>query len=115
MRSRIDRGEPPGEFVDAGSLERDAPFRPSPPDLRRALRLAPFDDQRREYLKMAEPDLHRLLTHLKTSGEIASGATIFDRRPMSPHRADIEVAMEVDVAAVTDWLVRGLAEAGRQT
>src|SRR5439155_1051042 len=46
---------------------------------------------------------------------ITNGATIFDRRPTSSHRAGIEVAMEVDAAAVSDWLVRGLAEAGRQT
>ena len=43
------------------------------------------------------------------------GATIFDRRPNSTHRADIEVAMEIDTAAVADCVVRGLAEAGRQT
>jgi inosine-uridine nucleoside N-ribohydrolase len=52
---------------------------------------------------------------VETGGEIATGATIFDRRPHSPHRADIEVALEVDAAAVADCVVRGLAEAGLQT
>ena len=52
---------------------------------------------------------------VETGGEIAIGATIFDRRPNSPHRADIEVALEVDVAAVADCIVRGLADAGLQT
>jgi len=64
------------------------------------------------------PELFRteeLAGDVETSGEIAMGATIFDRRPVTPHRADIEVALEVDVAAVNDCIVRGLAEAGRQT
>src|SRR5437762_1317278 len=52
---------------------------------------------------------------VETGGEITTGATIFDRRPLSPHRADIEVAMEVDAAAVADFVVRGLAEAGQRT
>jgi inosine-uridine nucleoside N-ribohydrolase len=52
---------------------------------------------------------------VETGGEIATGATVFDRRPTASHRADIEVALEVDSAAVSDWLVRSLAEVGRQT
>jgi inosine-uridine nucleoside N-ribohydrolase len=52
---------------------------------------------------------------IETGGEIATGVTIFDRRPNSPHRADIEVALEVDAAAVADCIVRGLSEAGLRT
>jgi inosine-uridine nucleoside N-ribohydrolase len=52
---------------------------------------------------------------VETGGEITTGVTIFDRRPVSPHRADIEVALEVDAAGVTDCLVRCLADAGQQT
>jgi non-specific riboncleoside hydrolase len=52
---------------------------------------------------------------VETGGEIATGATVFDRRPMSPHHADVEVALEVDAVAVADCIVRGLAEAGQQT
>jgi purine nucleosidase len=52
---------------------------------------------------------------VETAGELTLGATIFDRRPNSLQRADIEVALEVDAAAVTDCIVRSLAEAGRQT
>jgi purine nucleosidase len=52
---------------------------------------------------------------VETSGELTVGATIFDRRPNSPQRADIEVALEVDAAAVADCIVRSLIEAGRQT
>jgi inosine-uridine nucleoside N-ribohydrolase len=64
------------------------------------------------------PELFRteeLSGDVETSGEIATGATIFDRRPHAAHRADIEVALEVDAAAVADCLLRSLAEAGRQT
>jgi inosine-uridine nucleoside N-ribohydrolase len=52
---------------------------------------------------------------VETGGEIATGTTIFDRRPNSPHRADIEVALEIDAAAVADCIVRGLADVGLQT
>lgn len=52
---------------------------------------------------------------VETTGEITTGATIFDRRPNRAHRADIEVAMEIDPAAVADAILRGLAEAGRQS
>lgn len=52
---------------------------------------------------------------VETGGEVATGATIFDRRPNSPHRAEMEVALEVDAAAVADCIVRGLAQAGLQT
>lgn len=52
---------------------------------------------------------------VETRGEITLGATIFDRRPHAPRQADLEVALGVDAAAVTDYILRGLAEAGRQT
>lgn len=64
------------------------------------------------------PELFRtdeLSGDVETAGEITLGATIFDRRPTSSHHADIEVALEIDAAAVADCIVRGLAEAGRQT
>lgn len=52
---------------------------------------------------------------VETQGELTRGMTIFDRRPTSPSRSDLEVALECDAAAVTDCIVRGLAEAGKQT
>ena len=67
---------------------------------------------------MLHPELFRteeLAGDVETGGEIATGMTVFDRRPLSPHRADIEVALEVDAAAVTDCIVRCLAEAGQRT
>ena len=64
------------------------------------------------------PELLRteeLVADVETAGEITTGATIFDRRPNCPHHAGIEVALEIDAPAVADCIVRGLAEAGRQT
>jgi purine nucleosidase len=64
------------------------------------------------------PELFRtedLAGDVETSGEITTGATIFDRRSNAAHGAGLEVALEVDAAAATDCIVRGLAECGRQT
>lgn len=64
------------------------------------------------------PELFRteeLVGDIETGGEIATGMTIFDRRTNCPHSGDIEVALEVDAAAVADCMVRGLIEAGKQT
>jgi inosine-uridine nucleoside N-ribohydrolase len=64
------------------------------------------------------PELFRmeeLTGDVETAGEITAGVTVFDRRPHAPRGANIEVAMEADVAGVSDCIVRGLAEAGRLT
>jgi inosine-uridine nucleoside N-ribohydrolase len=50
---------------------------------------------------------------VETHGELTSGATIFDRRPECRPRANMEVATEVDAAAVRDAVVRGLAGIGK--
>ncbi len=52
---------------------------------------------------------------VETQGELTKGATIFDRRPISPWRSNMAVACDVDVVAVTDCILRGVAEAGRCT
>ncbi|MCH5373471.1 MAG: nucleoside hydrolase [Planctomycetes bacterium] len=52
---------------------------------------------------------------VETTGELTRGVTVFDRRGNSPVRSAIGVATEVDVAGVTDCVLRGLAEAGRST
>jgi purine nucleosidase len=67
---------------------------------------------------MLQPELFQtveLAGDVETTGDLTVGATIFDRRSNSLQRADIEVALEVDGAAVADCILRGLAEAGRQT
>ncbi|MDX1946956.1 MAG: nucleoside hydrolase [Pirellulaceae bacterium] len=58
---------------------------------------------------------HDLAGDVETTGQLTTGATIFDRRPNAPRQTDMEVALEIEVAAVADCLVRGLAEAGKQT
>ena len=58
---------------------------------------------------------HDLNGDVETSGELTTGVTVFDRRESSHTRGNIEVALEVDAAAVSDCIVRGLAEAGKQT
>ena len=52
---------------------------------------------------------------VEVSGDLTLGCTIFDRRPNCHVRGDMEVALEVDSAAVADCIVRSLTEAGRQT
>jgi non-specific riboncleoside hydrolase len=64
------------------------------------------------------PELFRteeLTGDVEIAGEITTGMTVFDRRSNAPHHGGLEVALEVDAAAVADCLVRGLAEAGLRT
>jgi purine nucleosidase len=50
---------------------------------------------------------------VEISGELTTGATIFDRRAMFRGPRNMDVAKEIDVNAVTDCVLRGLNEAGR--
>jgi inosine-uridine nucleoside N-ribohydrolase len=52
---------------------------------------------------------------VETAGELTLGATVFDRRGIAHNRGDMEVALEVDAAGVSDCVVRALLDAGRQT
>jgi inosine-uridine nucleoside N-ribohydrolase len=60
-------------------------------------------------------EMRDLCGDIEVSGELTSGATIFDRRPECRARANMEVAMDVDVGAVRDAVVRGLAGIGKAT
>ena len=68
---------------------------------------------------MLHPELFRteeLAGDVETAGEISPPARRSSTAgPTRPHHAAIEVALEIDAAAVADCIVRGLAEAGRQT
>jgi purine nucleosidase len=69
-------------------------------------------------MAVVHPELFRteeISGDVEVSGELTTGATIFDRRGNAVHRGDMEVALEVDAAAVTDAIVRGLADAGKAT
>jgi inosine-uridine nucleoside N-ribohydrolase len=46
---------------------------------------------------------------VEASGELTLGATVFDRRSHPACRPNMEVATDVDVAAVMDCILRGLA------
>ena len=52
---------------------------------------------------------------VETTGELTAGATIFDRRSNAQWRPNMEVAVEVDVAAVKDCIMRGIIHAGQST
>ena len=52
---------------------------------------------------------------VETRGDVTTGATVFDRRAKPLWRENMEVARDVDAAAIKDCIVRGLVEAGRKT
>ena len=49
---------------------------------------------------------------VETSGNLTTGSTIFDRRSNQQWRNNMEVATEVDAAAVRDSIMRGLSHSG---
>jgi inosine-uridine nucleoside N-ribohydrolase len=52
---------------------------------------------------------------VETRGELTMGATVFDRRPNRIDRANMEVVVDVDAAAVREYIVRALRRAGEGT
>jgi inosine-uridine nucleoside N-ribohydrolase len=56
----------------------------------------------------------RMAADVETAGRLTTGATVFDRRSMPQWRANLDVALEVDAAAVTDALIRGLSNAAQR-
>jgi inosine-uridine nucleoside N-ribohydrolase len=60
-------------------------------------------------------ETRELAGDVETLGELTVGATIFDRRPehRDGHGSNMEVALEVDVNAVRDAVVRGLSAIGK--
>ena len=57
---------------------------------------------------------HPMTGEVETRGDLTTGATVFDRRPNRRIRGDLEVAREVDVAGVKDYILRGLQRTWRQ-
>ncbi|MBI3838930.1 MAG: nucleoside hydrolase [Planctomycetia bacterium] len=49
---------------------------------------------------------------IELSGELTTGATVFDRRRHREWRTNLAVATKVDIASVRDHVLRGLAAAG---
>ena len=60
-------------------------------------------------------EMHEMAGDVESSGELGRGATFFDRRPVPAWRANMDVAVDVDVPAVKDGILRGLQQAGRLT
>lgn len=50
----------------------------------------------------------RLFVEVETTGDLTLGATIFDRRGLPENQPNLDVAVDVDVAGVTDCILRGL-------
>ena len=65
---------------------------------------------------VAHPELfvtEQMAGDVETTGELTAGATIFDRRTVPQWRPNVEVATTAETTAVTDYIMRGLAAAGR--
>ena len=57
-------------------------------------------------------EMQEMAADVETSGELTRGATVFDRRAQREWRMNMEVAMQVDAAAVMDNIIRTLRYAG---
>lgn len=60
-------------------------------------------------------ETHELEGDVETSGEITTGATIFDRRPGTRGHSDLEVAVSLEVESVHASIIRSLRHAGHCT
>lgn len=63
-----------------------------------------------------QPELfttERMAGDVETQGELTTGATVFDRRPLPQWRHNLYVATKVDAAAVMRAVMQGVAEAAR--
>ncbi len=60
-------------------------------------------------------ELRQMACDVEVAGELTRGATVFDRRRLPQWRPNTEVAISADSTAVTDCILRGLAEAARAT
>lgn len=64
----------------------------------------------------AHPELfgtEEMAGDVETQGVLTTGATVFDRRLCMQWRPNMDVAREIDVAAVKDFILRGLQSAAR--
>jgi inosine-uridine nucleoside N-ribohydrolase len=63
-------------------------------------------------IALTNPELFEMVEmhgDVECSGELTAGTTVFDRRSTYRGPRNMDVAKEIDVAAVTDCLLRGLA------
>ncbi len=67
------------------------------------------------FVAALQPDLFEIelaAADVELSGELTTGATVFDRRRIREWRTNIAVATKVDIATVRQAVVRGLEAAG---
>ena len=60
-------------------------------------------------------EVEEMAGDVETQGDLTRGATVFDRRANRRWMANMAVATDIDVSAVTDCILRGLVAAGRNT
>lgn len=58
-------------------------------------------------------ETHPMAGDVETHGQLAQGATIFDRRPITSQRPNIDVATTLDLPAAHDCILRALLQAAR--
>ncbi len=69
-------------------------------------------------VSILEPELFQfaeMAGDVETRGDLTMGATVFDRRPNSRGRANMDVATQLDAEKVVDCIVNSLALAGSAT
>lgn len=57
-------------------------------------------------------EVEMVAADVELSGELTTGMTVFDRRPVPEWRPNMHVAVSVDVAGVQDFILRSLSAAG---
>jgi purine nucleosidase len=55
--------------------------------------------------------IERMHGDVETDGTLTYGATVFDRRRRPDHQPNMDVAIDMDAAKVSDYIVRGLTRA----
>ncbi len=69
-------------------------------------------------LSVLHPELfvtEEMAGDVETKGDLTTGATVFDRRRIPVWRRNMEVAVDLDPAKVTQQIIRNLAQAGKAT
>lgn len=54
----------------------------------------------------------RMYGDVEVEGSITHGATVFDRRNLPDHQPNVDVAIDMDIARVTEYILSGLTRTG---
>jgi len=69
-------------------------------------------------VSLLHPELFERTTvgaDVETSGELTTGMLVVDRRPRNRWKRNIDLLVDVEVGAVRDCILRGLAKAAQAT